>query len=147
MHHPWSPDQPDGVHISALELDQLDEGCFQFGRPDHLDTEILLPITCGDLGGNNAQEVEHNLEHFFYLARKWGCVLLLDESDVFLSERMPGNIVQNSLVSVFLRVLEYYSGILILTTNRVGQFNEAALSRVHTTLFYTNLNEGDTLRI
>lgn len=62
------------------------------GRP-------LFPISCGDLGGNNAQEVEHNLERFFYLARRWGCVLLFDEADVFLSERMPGNIVQSSLVS------------------------------------------------
>ena len=62
------------------------------GRP-------LFPITCGDIGGNNAQEVESNLERFFDLARKWGCVLLLDEADVFLSERVKGDIRQNSLVS------------------------------------------------
>lgn len=31
----------------------------------------------------------------------------------------------NALVSVFLRVLEYYDGILILTSNRVGTFDEA----------------------
>lgn len=47
---------------------------------------------------------------------------------------------------VFLRILEYYSVILILTTNRVGQFDEAVLSRTHTAL-YTNLNEGDTLKV
>lgn len=49
-------------------------------------------------------------------------------------------------MTVFLRVLEYYPGTLILTTYRVGQFDEAALSRVHTALLYTNLNEGDTLK-
>jgi len=62
------------------------------GRP-------LFPITCGDLGAETAQEVEANLEKFFSLARKWDCVLLLDEADVFLSARVEGNIRQNSLVS------------------------------------------------
>lgn len=58
----------------------------------------LLPITCGDIG-ITAKEVEENLEAYFELARKWGCVLLLDEADVFLGERTKGDIVQNSLVS------------------------------------------------
>jgi hypothetical protein len=99
------------------------------------------------------------------LARKWGCVLLLDEADVFLGERTKGDIVQNSLVSgtlgslllvevnmancfeVFLRVLEYYSGILILTTNRVGQFDEAIKSRVHISLYYPPLTKKTSLEI
>lgn len=59
----------------------------------------LFPITCGDIGGENAQEVEKNLENYFNLARKWDCVLLLDEADVFLSTREYGNIRQSSLVS------------------------------------------------
>ncbi|GLB12262.1 hypothetical protein AtubIFM57258_009543 [Aspergillus tubingensis] len=110
------------------------------GRP-------LFPITCGDLGGDSAQEVEANLERFFDMARKWGCVLLLDEADVFLSERIKGDIRQNSLVSVFLRVLEYYSGILILTTNRVGDFDEAAISRIHCALYYPPLDRQRTLEV
>ncbi|GLA61841.1 hypothetical protein AtubIFM54640_002374 [Aspergillus tubingensis] len=110
------------------------------GRP-------LFPITCGDLGGDSAQEVEANLERFFDMARKWGCVLLLDEADVFLGERIKGDIRQNSLVSVFLRVLEYYSGILILTTNRVGDFDEAAISRIHCALYYPPLDRQRTLEV
>ncbi|OJJ76617.1 hypothetical protein ASPBRDRAFT_192737 [Aspergillus brasiliensis CBS 101740] len=110
------------------------------GRP-------LFPITCGDLGGDSAQEVEANLERFFDMARRWGCVLLLDEADVFLSERIKGDIRQNSLVSVFLRVLEYYSGILILTTNRVGDFDEAAISRIHCALYYPPFNRERTLEV
>jgi hypothetical protein len=58
----------------------------------------LLPITCGDIG-ITAKQVEENLEAYFELARKWGCVLLLDEADVFLGERTKGDIIQNSLVS------------------------------------------------
>ena len=60
----------------------------------------------------------------------WGCVVLLDEADVFLEERTQTDLQRNALVSVFLRVLEYYEGILILTSNRVGIFDEAFMSRV-----------------
>jgi hypothetical protein len=46
--------------------------------------------------------------------------VLLDEADVFLEERDMKDLQRNALVSVFLRALEYYDGILILTSNRVG---------------------------
>lgn len=48
---------------------------------------------------------------------------------------------------VFLRALEYYSGILFLTTNRVGTIDEAFRSRIHMSLFYPNLNEQQTVKI
>lgn len=59
----------------------------------------LFHITCGNIGRATAKEVEDNLESYFDLARKWGCVLLLDEADVFLGERMKGDHAQNSFVS------------------------------------------------
>ncbi|EFX04090.1 aaa family ATPase [Grosmannia clavigera kw1407] len=77
----------------------------------------LLPITCGDLG-LTPQDVEKNLQKSFALAQAWQCVLLLDEADVFLAERSRDSIERNALVSVFLRVLEYYEGVLFLTTNK-----------------------------
>ncbi|KAF2803548.1 uncharacterized protein BDZ99DRAFT_526473 [Mytilinidion resinicola] len=49
-----------------------------------------------------------------------GTVLLLDEADVFLDQRTGADLRRDSLVSVFLHALEYYNGIIILTTNRVG---------------------------
>jgi hypothetical protein len=48
---------------------------------------------------------------------------------------------------VFLRVLEYYAGILFLTTNRIGDFDEAFASRVHINLYYPQLNQESTLEI
>lgn len=78
----------------------------------------LLPITCGDLG-LKPQEVEATLQTSFQLAQAWNCVMLLDEADVFLAQRTNQDIERNALVSVFLRVLEYYEGVLFLTTNRV----------------------------
>ena len=111
------------------------------GRP-------LFPITCGDIG-QTAYDVEKNLEGIFLLARRWGCVLLLDEADVFLAKRERGgdNIDRNALVSVFLRTLEYYSGILFLTTNRIGSFDEAFKSRIHISLYYAPLDESQTFEV
>lgn len=48
---------------------------------------------------------------------------------------------------MFLRVLEYYSGILSLTTNRVGALDEAFRSRVHVSLWYPHLSRDDTITI
>jgi hypothetical protein len=42
-------------------------------------------------------------------------------------------------MTVFLRALEYYQGILFLTTNRVGVFDEAFKSRIHISLYYPSL--------
>ena len=99
----------------------------------------LFPITCGDLG-ESAIEVEESLERNFSLAHRWGCVLLLDEADVFLTVRNQTDLRRNAVVSVFLRTLEYYSGILFLTTNRVGALDPAFKSRIHISLYYPNLN-------
>lgn len=45
---------------------------------------------------------------------------------------------------MFLRTLEYYAGILFLTTNRVGDFDEAFTSRIHISLYYPPLDEEST---
>ncbi|GJC87901.1 hypothetical protein ColLi_10739 [Colletotrichum liriopes] len=81
------------------------------------------------------------------MAQAWDCVLLLDEADVFLAERSQDNIERNALVSVFLRVMEYYEGILFLTTNKVGSFDEAFKSRMSMALYYPPLTQEQTKRI
>lgn len=43
------------------------------------------------------------------------------------------------ILIVFLRTLEYYDGILILTSNRVGTFDEAFKSRIQVAIHYDNL--------
>ncbi|KAK6079671.1 hypothetical protein SCUP515_03927 [Seiridium cupressi] len=106
----------------------------------------LFPITCGDIG-YEPDEVERNMEKHFNLAHKWGCVMLLDEADVFLAKRSREDIKRNGLVSVFLRILEYYPGILFLTTNRVGSFDDAFRSRLHLTLYYPKLDRKQTIQI
>lgn len=48
---------------------------------------------------------------------------------------------------VFLRTLEYYDGILILTSNRVGSFDEAFKSRIQVALHYENLTRSSRKKI
>ncbi|KAM0515305.1 hypothetical protein ACHAPE_006262 [Trichoderma viride] len=106
----------------------------------------LFSITCGDLG-ITPKEVEEKLSGIFRLANQWDCVLLLDEADIFLARRDSWNLKRNALVSVFLRILEYYSGILFLTTNRVGTMDEAFKSRIHVSLYYRPLTLSQTEKI
>ncbi|KAA6412652.1 MAG: hypothetical protein FRX48_03644 [Lasallia pustulata] len=106
----------------------------------------LFQVTCGDIG-DSADEVEKRLENHFQLAHKWGCVMLLHEADVFLEARSKTDLKRNAVVSVFLRVLEYYSGILFLTTNRVGAFDQAFRSRIHMSLLYPKIGEDATTKI
>lgn len=103
----------------------------------------LFVITCGDLG-LTPHDVESSLKNVFRLAHLWDCVLLLDEADVFLSQRSKLDMKRNALVSVFLRVLEYYNGLLFLTTNRVGTMDAAFKSRIHLSLYYPPLDKTQT---
>jgi SpoVK/Ycf46/Vps4 family AAA+-type ATPase len=99
---------------------------------------LTLQVSAGDLS-NDAQQLEIQLSSIFELADCWNALLLLDEADVYLRARSSDH-VHNSLVSVFLRKLEYYQGIMFLTTNRVTDFDEAMQSRIHLTLKYSTLN-------
>ncbi|KAF5594801.1 AAA family ATPase [Fusarium pseudoanthophilum] len=101
----------------------------------------LFRVTCGDIG-TKPEAVEKYLESVLHLGKIWGCVVLLDEADVFLEQRTLTDLERNALVSVFLRVLEYYEGILILTSNRVGTFDEAFKSRIQLSLHYESLTKN-----
>ena len=73
-------------------------------------------------------EIEKNLRKIFLLAKRWGCVLLLDEADVFVMRRGT-NIEQNAIVAEFLRTLEYFDGLLFMTTNRPDDIDDGILQR------------------
>lgn len=66
---------------------------------------------------------------------------------MFLEERTLSDLDRNSLVSVFLRTLEYYEGVLVLTSNRVGTFDEAFKSRIQLALQYRPLDQPSRRRI
>ncbi|MCJ1247879.1 hypothetical protein MMC30_005094 [Trapelia coarctata] len=101
----------------------------------------LLSLTCGDLG-IQPLDVETALMKWLKLATSWEAILLLDEADVYLEARINQDLQRNSLVSIFLRALEYYQGIFFLTTNRVGTFDEGFVSRIHVIIHYPEFNDA-----
>ncbi|KAF4982054.1 hypothetical protein FZEAL_2241 [Fusarium zealandicum] len=99
----------------------------------------LYMASAGELG-TDSRFLEAELQKILDICHAWGAILLLDEADVFLEKRNMHDIHRNALVSIFLRQLEYFQGILFLTTNRVETFDEAFQSRIHIALRYDNLD-------
>ena len=91
--------------------------------------------------------LENRLTDIFKLASHWNPALLLDEVDVFVEERARNDLHRNALVCAFLRKLEYYKGILFLTTNRVEMIDAAIASRIHLALLYRNLDHHAQMRV
>ncbi len=87
----------------------------------------LFAIHSGSLG-TSAAVIEKNLKVIFQRGKRWDCVLLLDEADVFVAQR-GDNIEQNAIVAEFLRTLEYFDGLLFMTSNRSNDIDEAIVSR------------------
>lgn len=69
----------------------------------------LYMMSAGDLG-LDPRRVETKLQDILEMCTRWNSVLLLDEADVFLEQRSLHELERNKLVSIFLRVLEYYEG-------------------------------------
>lgn len=106
----------------------------------------LYVIGGGDLG-TNASSLDAALERIFDVATAWKAIVLIDEADVFLEQRSLHDLERNAMVAVFLRHVEYYRGILFLTTNRVQVFDEAFLSRIHVALHFPQLSHASKVQI
>lgn len=100
----------------------------QMGRP-------LLCLTVADIGTQETS-VEAHLAKYLGLATKWGAIVLIDEAETFLTKRREGDLSRNALVTAFLRALEYYSGMIFLTTNEPGRIDDAVSSRIHLAIKY-----------
>ncbi|CZT14695.1 related to TOB3 (member of AAA-ATPase family) [Ramularia collo-cygni] len=112
----------------------------------------LLSTSLSELNTDNfAPLFEANLKSVLRLATSWKAIVLFDEADVFLETRAAGLSQQdtdrNAIVAVFLRHLEYFSGIVFLTTNRVKVFDAAMKSRVHLALGYEPAGKESLRRI
>jgi hypothetical protein len=105
----------------------------------------LYRVHSGQLGLNVA-EMEAALKDTLTRAQRWGAVMLIDEADVYIKRR-DDNIAANAVVGVFLRVLEYFNGLLFLTTNRVDDIDEAIVSRCIAMIRYHSPLEEDRRKI
>lgn len=76
-------------------------------------------------------DVERNLRRALDISTALRAILLLDEADIYMEQRVAGNIAHNATVSAFLRLLEYHQGILFLTTSRSHLIDTSFHSRFH----------------
>ncbi|KAI0708424.1 P-loop containing nucleoside triphosphate hydrolase protein [Earliella scabrosa] len=106
----------------------------------------LYVVGSGDIG-IRPSNLDNALERIFDVATCWNAIVLIDEADVFLEQRSLHDLERNAMVAIFLRHVEYYRGILFLTTNRISTFDEAFLSRIHVALHFNELTVPTKMHI
>ncbi|MCJ1417352.1 hypothetical protein MMC32_003695 [Xylographa parallela] len=106
----------------------------------------LYVMSAGELG-TATFEIERALKDVLEKCTMWKAVLLIDEADVFLEKRSSSDLHRNAMVSIFLRLLEYYQGIMFLTTNRVEAIDAAFESRIDVALNYEELSVASRRQI
>jgi len=89
---------------------------------------------------DSLSELEQGIETSLRYAERWNATLLIDEADVALEKRDSTNIERNAIVAVFLRLIEYYSGTMFLTSNRANEFDDAFKSRITFAIHYQSPN-------
>lgn len=100
----------------------------------------LLSLSVADLG-TTEHDVETTLSKWLDKAQRWNAIVLIDEADIYLVRRKTGDTARNALVASLLRVLEYYPGMIFITTNRPGDLDDAFISRFHLILEYKALDQ------
>lgn len=106
----------------------------------------LYSVSVGELGVD-PEMLEERLQRSLQTAQRWNAVLLLDEADIFLESRRSGDVARNAMVGTFLRLLEYYNGVLILTTNRVADIDAAFYSRISLALKYSDFDVDTRIKV
>lgn len=99
----------------------------------------LYRINVGDLG-TNPEHMESILHSIFKLTERWNAIILIDEVDIFVEERSDLNVVQNAMVCTFMKILDFNSCIIFLTTNRLQRIDSAVRSRINLLLHYKDLD-------
>ncbi|TGO33851.1 hypothetical protein BHYA_0224g00050 [Botrytis hyacinthi] len=101
----------------------------------------LYMLSVGD-SDTESKDVELTLRSVLQMVTSWNAVLLLDECDVFLEARISNSLERNKILWIFLRTLDYYEGILFMTTNRINNLDPAFKSRIHLNIDYKDLDRN-----
>ena len=107
----------------------------------------LYSLSMGTMG-TTADELERRLSEILSLSAKWNAIILLDEADSFLETRSSSSSLEkNAMVCVLLKLVEYFSGILFLTSNRIDSIDPAFKTRITLSLKYEPLDEASREKI
>lgn len=96
--------------------------------------------------GIKIEDLEKNLANILDRASRWNAILMIDEADTYIHERGE-DVVQNCIVGVFLRLLEYYKGVLFMTSNRANVIDDAIMSRCTAHIEYEYPPKDDLIKI
>ncbi len=78
--------------------------------------------------GSTAEDIESNLRQILNRSLRLKMPLLINEADAFVGKR--GKTLElDQIVAVFLRLLEFHTGLVFLTTNRDQDIDDAIKSR------------------
>ena len=105
----------------------------------------LYRVQSGQLGAS-ISNIESTLKSILDRASRWGAVLLIDEADVYIRQR-DNSMEHNAIVATFLRTLEYFSGLLFLTTNRGDDVDDAIVSRCIAVIDYQTPDKESAVKI
>ncbi|KAF5619487.1 P-loop containing protein [Fusarium sp. NRRL 52700] len=76
-----------------------------------------------------------------------GKTFTAESANVFLEKRSSSNLTQNEMTTIFLRVLEYYKGIMMLTTNRYLAIDPAFESRIDLSFVFQDLEPASRAKV
>jgi hypothetical protein len=161
-HQPGMDDSKFTDELSSGRLDLMDakgEGCIIlcYGPPgtgktltaESLAEKYNVPLwslSVSELGTTPA-DLESMLLKIMDVAVRWSALLLLDEADIYLERRASSDLTRNAMTGVFLRQLEYFRGVIFLTTNRDKAFDDAFCSRITLFLHYEKFTKEQRSQI
>jgi SpoVK/Ycf46/Vps4 family AAA+-type ATPase len=134
-----------------------------FGGQPGTGKSMAAEIVAGDLGlllyridlsavvSKYIGETEKNLEQIFRAADRGDAVLLFDEADALFGKRSEVKDAHDRFANIeiayLLQRLEAYEGIAVLTTNLLGNIDEAFLRRLDCVMEFPMPEEAERLRI
>ncbi len=107
----------------------------------------LMVVSCADIQSSMAGETSKNIVNAFSEARKNERVLLLDEADSFLGDRRYMGMIIGAEINTLLTEIEKFAGILILTTNQIGNLDPALERRIALIVEFKNPTLEERKRI
>ena len=95
------------------------------------------PLLLGSIEIGSSMDVfEQSLNNNLRLSERWKDILLIEDVDPFVYRSNEYDSSHEAFFSKTIQAIENYSGILCLTTRRVGSLDEAIISRIDYTVHY-----------
>lgn len=94
----------------------------------------ILSVDFAQLISKMVGDTGKNIQKYFEKAKEDGHILLFDEADTLIQKRASGGDTHayyiNQNQNIFMREIDNFNGIVILTTNLFGNYDEALLRRI-----------------